>query len=179
MAISAGDAGCTTGLSAAIYTAWTGDAANGFSSPLTAAQISMVKAMCYRWAVAIANAHNSDGVSSTVSVQDEGVAQGAAGTFNFTGAGVTASVAGGIATINVTAGGGGSFADGEIPTGTINGSNRTFTLANTPTAGSLHLYQNGVRLRPTTDYTLSDATITIAVAATPQTGDWLYADYRY
>lgn len=129
-------------------------------------------------ATPVANAHNSDGVSSTVSVQDEGSAQGAAGTFNFVGAGVTAAVAGGVATITIAGGGSAvAFADNVIPTGSINGSNATFTLPQSPTSGSLHLYLNGVRLRPTTDYSISGATITMVAA--PATGDWLYADYRY
>lgn len=42
---------------------------------------------------------------TSVNVQDEGVAQGSASTFNFVGAGVTASVAGGLATINIPGGG--------------------------------------------------------------------------
>jgi hypothetical protein len=40
-------------------------------------------------------------------VQDEGIAQGSAGTLNFTGAGVTATVSAGVATVNVPGGGGG------------------------------------------------------------------------
>lgn len=77
---------------------------------------------------------------------------------------------------NADGGAGAIFVDAEVPSGTINGSNVTFTLAFTPTSGSLHLFLNGVRLRPTTDYAISVATITMVVA--PDTGDWLYADYR-
>ncbi len=176
MAISAGDAGCTTGLSGAIWAAWSADGAAGLAS--SGSGIAAAKAMIYRWAVAIANAHNSDGVSSTVSVQDEGIAKGAAGTFNFVGAGVTAAVSGGVATVTIPGGGGSAvtFVDGETPSGAVNGSNQTFTLAATPTAGSVHLYLNGVRLRAGTDFTISGATITMVAA--PQTGDWLHADYR-
>ena len=179
MAITAGDSACTTGLSGAIYSAWSGDAANGFSSPLSAPQLAMVKAQCYRWAVAIANAHNADGVSSTVNVQDEGVAKGAAGTVNFVGAGVTAAVAGGVATVTIPGGGAAvTFVDGETPSGTPNGSLTTFGLAVAPSpATSLHLYRNGVRLKPTTDYSLAGSTITFVAA--PDTGDVLLADYRY
>jgi hypothetical protein len=49
------------------------------------------------------------GGASTIAVQDEGVAQGSAGTFNFTGAGVSAAVGGGIATINIPGAGGTTF----------------------------------------------------------------------
>jgi hypothetical protein len=76
--------------------------------------------------------------------------------------------------------GGVNFVDEETPSGTVNGSNATFTLANAPTpATSLHLYLNGVRLRQGTDYTLSVATITYAAGSIPQTGDTHHADYRY
>jgi hypothetical protein len=176
MAISAGDAGCTTGLSGAIYAIWLADTAAGLGA--STAAIAAAKAMCFDWATAIANVGNAGwGGGGSPSVQDEGVNQGAAGTLNFVGAGVTATVAGGVATITI-AGGGGSvvFVDNEIPSGTINGSNTAFTLANAPTAGSVHLYLNGVRLRPTTDYSITGTAITMVMV--PQTGDWLYADYR-
>jgi hypothetical protein len=70
-----------------------------------------------------------------------------------------------------------NFVDSEVPSGTINGTNVTFTLANTPTSGSLHLYLNGVRQTPTSDYSISTNTITMVAA--PNTGDVLLADYRH
>jgi len=174
MSISAGDAGCTTGLSGALYTQLNGDSAVGLVSGSAAA-----KAFCYELGVAIATVCNAGfGAGGNPAFQDEGVSVGSAATLNFVGAGVTCSVAASIATITIPGGGGSTnFVDAEIPSGTVNGSNVTFTLAHTPTAGSLHFYLNGVRLRPTTDYTLAGATITMVAA--PQTGDWLYADYRY
>lgn len=67
---------------------------------------------------------------------------------------------------------------GETPTGDINGSNKTFTLANTPTAGTVALYLNGQRLDAGgEDYTISGATITMMEA--PITGDIFLADYEY
>ncbi len=65
----------------------------------------------------------------------------------------------------------------ETPSGTVNGSNVTFTLANTPVAGTERVYQNGVRLEPGAgnDYTISTATITFATA--PATGDKVRVDY--
>jgi hypothetical protein len=76
---------------------------------------------------------------------------------------------------------GASFADSETPGGTVNGSNDEFTLANTPVAGSLHLFVNGIRQRPGSgnDYTISGGTITFESGAIPQTNDVLLADYRY
>jgi hypothetical protein len=70
-----------------------------------------------------------------------------------------------------------SIIDGEVPAGTINGSNVTFTLASTPATNSLALYKNGIRLKAGgADYTLSGATITFVTA--PPTGAVLLADYN-
>lgn len=65
----------------------------------------------------------------------------------------------------------------ETPSGTIDGSNVTFTLAHTPTAGSVALYLNGARQKVTDDYTISGTTITFISA--PLTGSNLLADYVY
>ncbi len=74
-----------------------------------------------------------------------------------------------------------NFADKEVPTGTIDGVNTVFTLAHTPTAGSDHIYLNGVLQTPTTDYSLAGVTITFVAA--PQVGSdfttVLLASYRY
>jgi hypothetical protein len=73
------------------------------------------------------------------------------------------------------------FTDGETPSGTIGGSNLTFTLATAPSpTTSLRLYKNGMLLQQGSDYTLSNASITFSSAATaPQTGDVLIAGYRH
>ena len=64
---------------------------------------------------------------------------------------------------------------GEVPSGTVNGSNTAFTLANTPAVG-IALYLNGLRQKGGgVDYTISGANITMTNA--PQTGDLLLADY--
>ena len=72
-----------------------------------------------------------------------------------------------------------NFADDETPSGSINGSNVTFTLAHTPSPGaSLSLFKNGQKLEPGgADYSLSTNTITATVA--PKTGDTLTANYRF
>lgn len=79
-------------------------------------------------------------------------------------------------------GGGGSinFADEEVPSGLLNGSNVTYTLAHTPSpAASLILTLNGVIQHQgvSKDYTLSTATITMAAA--PASTDVLLAWYRF
>jgi hypothetical protein len=79
-------------------------------------------------------------------------------------------------------GGGGSgssnFITRETPSGTMNGTNTTFTLANTPTTGSEELYLNGLLQDEGTgnDYTISTSTITMLVA--PLSSDKLRVSYR-
>jgi uncharacterized protein YoxC len=74
-----------------------------------------------------------------------------------------------------------SFNDAELPSGTINGTNLTFTLATTPRpAASLTLYKNGMLLTQGVDYTLSGATVTFAnTTVAPQVGDSLTVSYRH
>lgn len=71
-----------------------------------------------------------------------------------------------------------NFVDKETPSGSINGSNTAFTLAFTPTAGSEHLYLNGILQESGAgnDYTISGANITMLTA--PLTGERLKVSYR-
>lgn len=71
-----------------------------------------------------------------------------------------------------------NFVDKEIPSGSINGSNTAFTLANTPIAGSEHLFLNGILQESGAgnDYTISGANITMLTA--PATGEKLRISYR-
>ena len=70
-----------------------------------------------------------------------------------------------------------NFADSETPTGDVDGANTDFVLAHTPTAGSLKVYLNGMRMSLTEDYTLATATITFLTA--PDSGSIITCDYRY
>lgn len=73
-----------------------------------------------------------------------------------------------------------SFSDAEVPSGSINGVNRSFTLAFNPSpAASLELYLNGLLMDAGTDYVLVGQAVTFMTASTPQTGDLLLASYRY
>ena len=71
-----------------------------------------------------------------------------------------------------------NFVDKEIPSGSINGSNTAFTLANTPISGSEHVYLNGMLQESGAgnDYTISGASITMLSA--PLTGEKLRVSYR-
>ncbi len=65
---------------------------------------------------------------------------------------------------------------GETPTGTIDGSNGTFTLSAMPYS-SPAVFRNGLRQTLGADYTISGATIIFSSSAIPQTGDTLIVDY--
>jgi len=71
-----------------------------------------------------------------------------------------------------------NFVDKEVPSGSINGSNTSFTLANTPVSGSEHVYLNGLLMRSGAgnDYTISGTTITMATA--PLSGEFICVSYR-
>jgi hypothetical protein len=73
-----------------------------------------------------------------------------------------------------------TFVDLEVPSGTINGTNKVFTLAFAPNPQlSLRVSNNGILLKQGADYTLSGSTVTFVTAAVPQTGDLLTASYRH
>lgn len=61
----------------------------------------------------------------------------------------------------------------EIPAGTVDGTNVTFTLAHVPTPASVMLFKNGLLMcqGATDDYTLSGSTITFAADQVPQAAD--------
>lgn len=66
----------------------------------------------------------------------------------------------------------------EVPSGSINSSNVTFTLVHSPSpTTSLKLWLDGSLLTQGTHYTLSGSTVTFLV--TPQTGQTLFASYLY
>ncbi len=72
-----------------------------------------------------------------------------------------------------------TFVDSEIPSGTVDGSNTVFAIAQTPSpATSLALFRNGIRLRANLDYTLTGTTLTFLSGLAPQPGDVLVASYR-
>jgi hypothetical protein len=65
----------------------------------------------------------------------------------------------------------------EVPAGSVNSSNLTFTLTHTPDANSLFLYSNGIYMTNGVDYNVSGNVITFVLA--PITGTKLYAEYTY
>lgn len=75
--------------------------------------------------------------------------------------------------------GGGTPVYEEVPSGSINSSNVTFALANTPLSSSQRVYKNGLRQQAGNDYTISGSTITFAGGNIPQSGDIIVVDYAH
>jgi hypothetical protein len=72
------------------------------------------------------------------------------------------------------------YSDNETPNGPVNGTNTTFTLANTPSpATSLYVYRNGLLMTSGLDYLLNGNSIVFYLGSTPQAGDLVTASYRY
>jgi hypothetical protein len=72
-----------------------------------------------------------------------------------------------------------TFVDAEVPSGTKNSTNLTFTLAGTPSpTSSLQLFVGGLFMSPGSagDYSISENVITMTVA--PGANDAIYAFYR-
>ena len=78
-----------------------------------------------------------------------------------------------------------NFVNNEIPSGSINGTNTTFTLAHNPAIGSLVLTVGtvsdsyGTIARQSIHYLLSGNVITFQSSYIPQAGSYLLAAYRY
>lgn len=76
--------------------------------------------------------------------------------------------------------GGGSISDqlvmGEVPTGLINGTNTTFTVASSVFGNAIDVFLNGLLQKRTDDYTFTSP-VTIEFASAPVTGSNLLSDY--
>lgn len=94
--------------------------------------------------------------SRGIMLKVNGVKQGIVSELNIVGSGVSITKVNGLPTITITGGGSGSTAV-ETPTGTVNGVNTSFTVANTP----LYLIIDGISRFETIHYTLSGLNITL------------------
>jgi hypothetical protein len=71
------------------------------------------------------------------------------------------------------------FIDAEIPGGTLDGVNATFTLANTPNPStSTAVYRNGLLLKQSGDYNITTNSILFVAGAIPQPADSVLVSYR-
>lgn len=72
-----------------------------------------------------------------------------------------------------------TFVDSETPSGTIDGSNRTFSLSAAPNpVSSVALYRNGILQKQPGDYNITGGTITFAIVSAPRPGDAIVIWYR-
>lgn len=79
--------------------------------------------------------------------------------------------------LHAAGGGSGNFSVDEVPAGTIDGVNGSFTTVETPINGSLEVFLNGQKLTNTVDFTYSGNTITMTTL--PFSGDIFTINYRY
>lgn len=122
--------------------------------------------------------YNPRATGRPVSVKDEGLSLHTnISSIDFVGGGVDGSVVGSSITEAIR-GASGASGNGETPAGTINKTNKEFTLAQTPSpAASLVLIRGRAVMVQGTDYTLSGLTITYTVA--PPIGTIHRAWYKY
>lgn len=116
---------------------------------------------------------NWGGGSSLMVLKDDSIIAHQASKIKFTGAvAVTYSNNGPVVAV------GGNESLNETPTGAVNDSNVTYTLAHSPTSqNALKLYMNGVLQIAGVDFTLSGSTVTMTLA--PTSGSYLRAFYPY
>jgi hypothetical protein len=72
-----------------------------------------------------------------------------------------------------------NFADNEIPTGDVNGSNVEFTLLNAAPVYGVCVFLNGVKQHPGASYDYTLATNVVTFNSAPLTGDLVTVTYRY
>lgn len=153
---------------------------------ITDTQVSASAAIAYSKLALSGSIVNSD-ISATAAIAFSKLASLATGHILAGNAGVVTDVTlsgdatingSGVLTLTATALGSSHFVTREVPTGTIDGSNVTFTLANTPISGSEEVFVNGIlqNVGGGNDYTISGATITFNTA--PQTGDIVLVNSR-
>lgn len=69
----------------------------------------------------------------------------------------------------------------EVPSGAVNGSNVTFTLASTPVSGSVQVFVGGVQQRPQSSPGLGECSVsgtTLTMGWAPPTGARLWVHYE-
>lgn len=115
--------------------------------------------------------------------------KGASNDFTITGNNqitfATAPVAGTVITATYIMGaqvminGSNSLVTDEAPTGTINGTNKTFTVARAYVGGSLEVFINGVKQKRAVHFTENPTAATFTLDDAPLTGDDLMVNYQY
>lgn len=101
--------------------------------------------------------------SRGVFLKVNGAKQGITSELNVVGSGVSITKVNGLPTITITGGTGSGSTAVETPTGTVNGSNASFTVTNEP----LYIIVDGISKFVTLHYTYAGGTITITDGAPP------------
>lgn len=66
----------------------------------------------------------------------------------------------------------------ETPTGTVDGTNLVFTLAQSPMSGTVQVFVSGLMMLAGTHYSMSGTTLTFIDPYQPITGEWVRVSYR-
>lgn len=103
------------------------------------------------------------GPSRGIFLDVNGVKQGITSNLNVVGSGVSITKVNGLPTITITGGTGSGSTAVETPTGAVNGSNASFTVAHEP----LYIIVDGISKFVTLHYTYAGGTITITDGAPP------------
>jgi hypothetical protein len=99
--------------------------------------------------------------SRGIQLKINGVKQGMVAELNIVGSGVAITSVNGLPTVTITGGSGATAV--ETPTGAVNGSNASYTVANTP----LYIIVDGISKFETLHYTYLAGTITVTDGAPP------------
>ena len=146
------------------YNAISASFATSAATATTASYILNAASASYALTASYAMNGGSGGGSSTIYVLDEGVNQGSASFFNFTGAGVAATVTSGTASISISGGGGGGVIN-VLDEGVNQGSASFFNFTG---AGVTATVTNGTASLSIPGATVNGSNI-ILVQATPAT----------
>lgn len=132
-------------------------------------------------ASAAAPSDSQQAATSSLTIEDEGVliASGV-NCINFVGDFVTAVTSSTPGKVDVFISQSFQFVDFEIPSGSIDGSNTVYTLANSPMpTSSLKVVKRGLVMMENDDYTVSGNTISFVTGSRPTPGSNLFCWYRY
>jgi hypothetical protein len=160
--IGGGGSGTVTTVSVASANGFAGSVANATSTPAITISTSITGVL----------KGNGTAISAATSGTDYAPATSGSAILKGNGSGGFSSAAVGTDYLASS-----SYVTRETPSGSVNSSNTTYTLANTPISGTEMVFLNGILQEPGAgnDYTISGVTITYLTA--PVTGDRLRVTY--
>lgn len=175
--VSGGAGGSVTTVSVASANGFAGSVANATSTPAITISTSVTGVLKGNGTAVSAATQGTDyyaPAGTDVAITDGGTGVSTLPSGLLKGAG-TGAITAGVAGTDYLAPS--NFVDKETPSGLVNGSNATYTLANTPTAGSDHCYLNGLLQEGGgEDYTLTGTSLVFVSA--PASGSRIKVTYR-